>query len=87
VPPGDGPPPHAHSPEEEGFYILEGEITLQVGDKRIVATAGTFANMPVGTLRSFRLEPSLTPLQQTATCSTGRPARPRLLPAAHDMMQ
>jgi len=26
VPPGGGPPPHVHSREEEGFYVLEGEI-------------------------------------------------------------
>src|ERR1700710_2605568 len=31
VPPGGGPPPHVHSREEEGFYILEGEITFHVG--------------------------------------------------------
>ena len=37
VPPGGGPPPHVHSREEEGFYVLEGEITLQVGDRRLVA--------------------------------------------------
>lgn len=54
VPPGGGPPPHIHSREEEGFYILEGEITFQVGEKRIVATAGMFANMPVGTPHSFK---------------------------------
>ena len=56
VPPGGGPPPHVHSREEEGFFVLEGEITFQVGDKRIVAKAGTFANIPVGTLHSFRNE-------------------------------
>jgi quercetin dioxygenase-like cupin family protein len=56
VPPGGGPPPHVHSREEEGFYILEGEITFQIGDERIVATAGTFANMPVGVLHSFKNE-------------------------------
>src|SRR5438270_812888 len=56
VPPGGGPPPHVHSREEEGFYILEGEITLQIGEKRIVATAGMFANMPVGTPHSFKNE-------------------------------
>ena len=56
VPPGGGPPPHVHSREEEGFYILEGEITLQVGEERIVATAGMFANMPVGTPHSFKNE-------------------------------
>lgn len=27
VPPGGCPPPHVHSREEEGFFILEGEIT------------------------------------------------------------
>ena len=31
VPPGGGPPPHVHSREEEGFYVLEGEIKLTVG--------------------------------------------------------
>lgn len=52
--PGGGPPPHIHSREEEAFYILEGEITFQVGDQTIVATPGMFANIPVGTLHSFR---------------------------------
>lgn len=54
VRPGGGPPPHIHSREEESFYVLEGEIMFQVGDERIVAKAGTFANMPVGSLHSFR---------------------------------
>src|SRR5256885_11079023 len=56
VPPGGGPPPHVHSREEEGFYILEGEITVHVGNERIVANAGMFANMPVGTPHSFKNE-------------------------------
>jgi quercetin dioxygenase-like cupin family protein len=56
VPPGGGPPPHVHSREEEGFYVLEGEITFQIGGERLVAGAGTFANMPVGTPHSFRNE-------------------------------
>src|SRR5216117_1489394 len=54
--PGGGPPPHTHSREEEGFYVLEGEITLLVGDKRLVAGPGMFANMPVGSLHSFKNE-------------------------------
>ena len=56
VPPGGGPPPHVHSREEEGFYILEGEITFEIGEERLVATPGTFANMPVGTPHSFKNE-------------------------------
>jgi quercetin dioxygenase-like cupin family protein len=62
VPPGGGPPPHVHSREEEGFYVLEGEITITVNGEPVVATAGTFANMPVGTPHSFKNE-------------SGRPAR------------
>lgn len=56
VPPGGGPPPHVHSREEEGFYVLDGEITFAVNGERVVAGAGTFANMPVGTPHSFRNE-------------------------------
>jgi mannose-6-phosphate isomerase-like protein (cupin superfamily) len=56
VPPGGGPPPHVHSREEEGFYVLEGEITVTIGDQRLVATAGMFTNMPVGTPHSFKNE-------------------------------
>src|SRR5882757_2384642 len=58
VPPGGGPPPHVHSREEEGFYILEGEITLTIGDKRLLTSAGMFANMPVGTPHTFKNEGS-----------------------------
>jgi RimJ/RimL family protein N-acetyltransferase len=56
VPPGGGPPPHVHSREEEGFYVLEGEITFTVNGERLVASAGTFANMPVGMPHSFTNE-------------------------------
>jgi uncharacterized cupin superfamily protein len=54
LPPGGGPPPHVHSRDEEGFYILEGEITIKA--HRIVATAVVFANMPIGTPHSFKNE-------------------------------
>lgn len=56
VPPGGGPPPHVHSREEEGFYILEGEITFQINGERIVAAAGMYANVSVGTPHSFKNE-------------------------------
>src|SRR5271156_5195910 len=53
IPPGGGPPPHVHSREEEGFYVLEGEISLTVDGQRFVAGPGIFANLPVGSLHSF----------------------------------
>jgi mannose-6-phosphate isomerase-like protein (cupin superfamily) len=56
ISPGGGPPPHVHSREEEGFLIVEGEITFFVGDERLVAGPGTFANMPIGTPHTFKNE-------------------------------
>tara|TARA_R110002096_G_scaffold374983_3_gene568661 strand:+ start:1095 stop:1574 length:480 start_codon:yes stop_codon:yes gene_type:complete len=56
VPPGSGPPPHIHSREEESFLVLEGQITFQHGEERFVADVGTFVNMPVGSLHSFKNE-------------------------------
>src|SRR5207247_8901392 len=56
VPPGGGPPPHVHSREEEGFYVLEGEITFTIDGKPRIATAEMFANMPVGMPHSFKKE-------------------------------
>jgi quercetin dioxygenase-like cupin family protein len=56
VSPGGGPPPHVHGREEESFYVLDGRVTFQVGDERFVAEAGTFLNVPVGSLHSFRNE-------------------------------
>lgn len=48
--------PHVHSREEEGFYVLEGAITFFIGNQRLIASAGMFANMPVGTPHSFKNE-------------------------------
>jgi uncharacterized RmlC-like cupin family protein len=45
-----------HRREEEGFFIVEGEITFQIGEQRVVATAGMFANMPVGVPHCFKNE-------------------------------
>ncbi|MBV9124823.1 MAG: cupin domain-containing protein [Planctomycetes bacterium] len=56
VPPGGGPPPHVHSREEEGFYLLEGEITFLLGNQWYIAHPGMFANMPVGTPHRFKNE-------------------------------
>ncbi len=72
VPPGGGPPPHVHSREEEGFYILEGEITFTINGERLVATAGMFANMPVGTPHSFKNESDRQDANFRGTCWTGK---------------
>jgi quercetin dioxygenase-like cupin family protein len=52
--PGGGPPPHIHRREDETFYVLEGEITFQIGDERRVARPGTFIYMPIGHQHAFK---------------------------------
>jgi quercetin dioxygenase-like cupin family protein len=41
VNPDCGPPPHIHRREDEWFYVVEGEITFQIGEERRVAKPGT----------------------------------------------
>jgi quercetin dioxygenase-like cupin family protein len=52
--PGGGPPPHIHSREDESFYLLEGTLTVQVGDETLQATPGDFVYLPRGITHSFR---------------------------------
>jgi mannose-6-phosphate isomerase-like protein (cupin superfamily) len=40
APAGDRPPLHLHLEDDEGFYVLEGELTLWIGDERHVLQAG-----------------------------------------------
>jgi quercetin dioxygenase-like cupin family protein len=51
--PSAGPPPHVHRGEEEAFYVLEGEVTVLLGDRTITASAGSFAFVPRGTVHTF----------------------------------
>lgn len=45
-PPGAEAPLHVHHHEDEGFWILEGSVTLHVGDTVIEASAGDYAFGP-----------------------------------------
>ncbi len=53
---GNVPPPHMHHREEESFYVLEGEMTVSVGDRTIKATPGTLVVVPRDTVHSFVIE-------------------------------
>lgn len=46
APAGMAAPLHVHHREDEAFLVLEGSVTLFVGDERIEATAGDFAFGP-----------------------------------------
>lgn len=54
--PGGGPPPHIHHREDESFFILEGEVTFLLGDRRVVAKAGSFIQGPRGVPHAFKNE-------------------------------
>ncbi len=56
VHPGGGPPPHVHSREEEGFYVLSGELTFFANGESFVGKPGTFVNLPTGCEHRFRNE-------------------------------
>jgi Mannose-6-phosphate isomerase len=53
APLGFGPPLHVHHEEDEAFYLLEGEITVDCADRRWTAGPGGFVFLPHGIPHSF----------------------------------
>ena len=45
-----GPPPHRHRELHDMFYVLDGTLTLRLGDRTIEAGPGSFACVPPGVL-------------------------------------
>ncbi len=48
-------PLHAHSREDELWYVLEGQINFTVGDKNYNAGPGSFAYIPRGVAHTFQI--------------------------------
>jgi mannose-6-phosphate isomerase-like protein (cupin superfamily) len=65
-----GPPPHIHDREDEAFYVLEGELMFQIGERTARATAGTFAFAPRGLVHKFS-NPSAKPAKALVIVSPG----------------
>ena len=89
VPPGLGSPWHVHPEEDEWFYVLEGNLTVYVGNARADLTAGGFAFGPEGVPHTFigagpgptRVLVGLAPLQfEGFLREAGQPATARVLP-------
>jgi len=49
-------PMHSHEDADEIFYVLDGEITFFVGEKRIEATAGAFVYLPRYVHHGFQVD-------------------------------
>jgi quercetin dioxygenase-like cupin family protein len=54
VPPGEGPPLHVHTREEEWVYVLDGAFRWKLGDELIATPAGAFVFIPRGTEHCFQ---------------------------------
>jgi mannose-6-phosphate isomerase-like protein (cupin superfamily) len=49
----DGPQLHVHDEQDDTFFILEGVLTVQVGDEVFDLEAGDFATVPPGIPHTF----------------------------------
>ena len=56
VGPGGGPVPHSHSRENESIFVLEGQVTIHVGQDSVVATKGSYISLPRHVPHWFRNE-------------------------------
>ena len=54
MPPGGGPPPHIHRNEDETFYVVEGEMSIRLGESTVAAGAGDFVHVPRGIVHCFK---------------------------------
>lgn len=55
LPAGFASPMHIHHGSDEAFYVLEGEIRFQCGDKTITAAPGAFIYLPRQVLHAFQV--------------------------------
>jgi mannose-6-phosphate isomerase-like protein (cupin superfamily) len=53
-PGNDGPAPHIHHTHSDGFYVLEGELTVRLGDAEHQLGRGGFVTMPPGVVHTVR---------------------------------
>jgi mannose-6-phosphate isomerase-like protein (cupin superfamily) len=56
IPAGFASPWHVHHNEDESFYVIDGTMTVVVGDRAITLNAGDFGFGPRGIAHGFRIE-------------------------------
>ena len=59
APVGLEPSRHLHHHDDEGLYVLEGNITFYVGEETYAASPGTFVFLPRGVPHSYTFETNL----------------------------
>jgi quercetin dioxygenase-like cupin family protein len=87
--PGEvGPPPHVHDRQVEVFYILDGQMRLQLGTDIAEAGPGSLISVPPGTPHGFKvlsdtarvLNLYVPAALDTQIVTLGSPATARTLP-------
>jgi uncharacterized cupin superfamily protein len=48
IPPGEGPPLHVHTREDESAYVLEGDLRFKLDDELFATPAGSFVPLRAG---------------------------------------
>lgn|SRR5918993_1236244 len=56
APTGREPSRHLHHTDDEGFYVLEGNVTFYGGEETYEASPGTFVFLPHGVPHSYSFE-------------------------------
>lgn len=85
--PDSMPPLHVHDDEDEGFYVLEGQLEVWVGDGHVVLGPGEAAQAPRGVPHTYRTGPAGARMLVTGgpgfeafVRAVGAPAAERRLP-------
>jgi quercetin dioxygenase-like cupin family protein len=64
---GTEPPPHAHSLEDQAFFVLDGEITFMVGEAEHHAHPGGFVWAPRGVPHGFTIHSETATMLEMST--------------------
>ena len=65
VTPGDEPPLHTHTREDEMVYVVDGAITAIIGDAEVDVGPGAFAALPRGVPHTIRVRSNSATLMLT----------------------
>jgi mannose-6-phosphate isomerase-like protein (cupin superfamily) len=65
--PGRVPPPHRHPNLDEGFYVIEGALTMLLGDQTVTVAAGEYCHVPRGVVHQ-PVNPGNEPVRYLVLC-------------------
>lgn len=64
---GFSPPVHVHAHEDQMFYVIDGDVTVRIGDAESTIGAGQTAWLPRGVAHTFRVDSDEVRLLEIST--------------------